>query len=178
MSPQTVAVSARAVAASLPIEGTKRRRVIERLAELHDAGEPMPTPDELGEDFGWDPRRVRSLLVVLRDAGYLTLSPKERRPRLRFLEPQPVAGATFKHAARLPIDGTKRRKVLLLIAAYLDAGAPDPSCAMLGRRVGLPSQVVATLVDRLEADGFLSVERATEKREGFRNRYAIPDGGR
>ena len=172
------AVSARAVAASLPIEGAKRKRLIQRLAELYDAGEPMPTPGELGEHFGWDPRRVRHLLVVLRDTGYLTLSPKERRPRLLFLEPQPVAGATFKRAAKLPIDGTKRRKVLLLIAAYVDAGTPDPSCAMLGRRVGLPPHVVATLVDRLEADGSLRVKRPTERREGFRNRYAIPDAER
>ena len=45
---------------------------------------------------------------------------------------------------RLPIKGKKRRKLLVLISAYLDAGEPSPAVRVLAKRTGLtPLQVIA-----------------------------------
>lgn len=90
-------------------------------------------------------------------------------------EVQPVAGATFRRAAQWPIDGRKKRRVLLAIAAYLDAGYDSPSIKMLARRTGLPPYTVVTIVDGLERAGHLRVvERGSAHWHGTRNRYALP----
>lgn len=85
--------------------------------------------------------------------------------------PAPVLGPTARAAASLPVGGNKRRKLALLIGAYIDAGINDPSIRMLAMRTGLDARVVVTLVDRLERDGFLAVDR----RRGERNRYSLID---
>lgn len=71
---------------------------------------------------------------------------------------QPVLGPAAKAAARLPIDGTKRRKVLVLIAAYADAGEKSPSIRELAERARLDRLIVANVVDRLARDGLLEVD--------------------
>ena len=89
--------------------------------------------------------------------------------------PDPIPGETFWAATRLPVGGEKRRKLLLCIAAYIDAGVNDPACSRLARRTGLPKQTVIRLVDQLEGDGLLTVRRGnTRKRE--RNRYEVKVG--
>jgi len=81
----------------------------------------------------------------------------------------PVAGSTFRRAAALPIDGRKRRKVVCLLAAYADAGEPNPPVRLLAERLNLRVQAVDALLRRLEQDGHLRVERAANQR----NRYEL-----
>jgi DNA-binding MarR family transcriptional regulator len=64
--------------------------------------------------------------------------------------------------------------VLVLIAAYLDAGRPSPSITELANRTRLRRLAVVAIVDRLRRDGWLDVER----HHGRRNRYALRDGMR
>lgn len=77
-------------------------------------------------------------------------------------------------ALRAPIEGRKRRAVLVLIAAYLDAGRCDPSIGELADRTRLRRLAVVAIVDRLQRDGWLDVKR----HRGRRNRYALLDGRR
>ncbi|HET7053875.1 MAG TPA: hypothetical protein VFI09_08175 [Solirubrobacterales bacterium] len=81
-------------------------------------------------------------------------------------------GPEARRAFAAPIEGSKRRKVLILIAAYLDAGRPDPSISELAARARLRRLAVVAIVDRLERDGWLGVERAPRRR----NVYRLLDG--
>ena len=73
-------------------------------------------------------------------------------------DPAPVLGPSARAAARLPTKGRKRHKLLVLIGAYHDAGV-DPSVRMLAARTGLSRASVIRLVDALERDGLLEIER-------------------
>lgn len=72
-------------------------------------------------------------------------------------------------AMQAPVTGNKRRKLLVLIAAFIDAGRCDPSVTELAQRSGLPRQAVVAIVDRLEKDGLLKVRPVA----GGRNRYTL-----
>ena len=87
---------------------------------------------------------------------------------------QPVLGPRARAAMRLPAGGSKRQKVLVLIAAYLDAGESSPSIRDLAGRCHLDAPLVALLVSRLARDGLIEVEwRAGPER---RNVYRLPGG--
>lgn len=81
-------------------------------------------------------------------------------------------GPNVRRALAAPVGGTKRRRVLVLIAAYIDAGRDDPSIRELAERAKLPRVAVVAVVDRLERDGWLRVRRAA----GRRNRYSLSEG--
>ena len=81
----------------------------------------------------------------------------------------PVAGSTFRRVAALPVEGHKRRKLLCLLAAYADAGEPNPPVRILAQRLHLPVRKVDALLRRLEADGYLRVARERDQR----NRYEL-----
>ena len=82
----------------------------------------------------------------------------------------PLAGARFKAAAALPITGSKRRKLLCLIAAYQDAGHA-PSVRQLAERIdGVDWRGVDALLKRLVADGWIEVRWA---KHGQRNHYEL-----
>jgi hypothetical protein len=66
----------------------------------------------------------------------------------------PIAAAVL----RSKVAGTKRRRVLALIALFLDAGA-DPTIAELSKRSGFDIRTVMALIEGLEADGVLVVDR-------------------
>lgn len=84
--------------------------------------------------------------------------------------PEPVAGPRFRAAAKLPVEGNKRRKLLCAIAAYEDAGY-QPTIRELASRIGLSPRpiVVDDLLAALSRDGWLSVERVPHQR----NRYHL-----
>ena len=84
-------------------------------------------------------------------------------------DPVPVLGPSARAAARLPTKGRKRHKLLVLIGAYHDAGV-DPSVRMLAARTGLTTAAVSRLVDALERDGLLDVERRPSPE---RDRYLL-----
>jgi hypothetical protein len=84
----------------------------------------------------------------------------------------PVLGPQAKAAARLPSGGGKRHKVLVLIAAFLDAGVEDPPIRVLAQRTRIPAALVCEIVDALEAVGLLEITRGVKAR-GERNRYRI-----
>lgn len=84
--------------------------------------------------------------------------------------PKPTAGENVQRASRLPIHGAKRLKTLLLIAAWIDAGH-QPSIGELAARLGLHRVAVVALIDHLERDGLLEVERRWPER----NAYRIPE---
>lgn len=94
---------------------------------------------------------------------------------LSHAEPQPVAGPTFRRAAGLRVEGNKKRKVLLLIAAYLDAGV-QPSVTMIARRAGLPRYVVLSIIPGLGRAGLLRITPPVDHND--RNVYEIPEVGR
>src|SRR4051812_21928894 len=85
---------------------------------------------------------------------------------------RPIAGATFKRIAAQRIEGTKRRKLLALIAAYSDGGQPSCSADELAERLGWEPIKVRVLLERLEADGL--VERTRNRRRRYR---VLLDGG-
>ncbi|HET7052461.1 MAG TPA: hypothetical protein VFI09_00920 [Solirubrobacterales bacterium] len=87
---------------------------------------------------------------------------------------QAQLGPNTRRALVLPVEGTKRRKVLVLIAAYADAGRDDPAISELSQRSGLTYRQVVFVVDRLEADGWLEVRRSHQRR----NRYRLLGVGR
>ena len=77
------------------------------------------------------------------------------------------------------IDGSKRKRVLAVIAAYHDEGR-EPTVRDIGRRAKLvradghvKAKLVLMLLQRLEADGLLRVEWATPP---ARNRYEVTLG--
>jgi DNA-binding MarR family transcriptional regulator len=82
-------------------------------------------------------------------------------------------GPNLRRALVAPVEGTKRRKVLATIAACLDVGRDDPSISELARRAKLSRLAVVAIVDRLERDGLLEVERGLQSVD--RNRYSLLD---
>jgi DNA-binding MarR family transcriptional regulator len=90
----------------------------------------------------------------------------------RSADPPPVIGPRARQAARLPAKGRKRHKLLVLIGAYHDTGV-DPSVRMLAARTGLPRAAVIRLVDALERDGLLEVERRSAPQR-YRYRLRAP----
>lgn len=86
------------------------------------------------------------------------------------MTPGPKAGPLFRRAVALQVGGGKRRKVLALVAAYVDGGADmSPPIAELASRAQLPISKVCVLCDRLVADGLL-VDRSSNKRK---RRYTL-----
>jgi len=87
---------------------------------------------------------------------------------------RPVLGPLARAAMRVPVGGNKRRKVLVLIAAFLDTGESSPSIRQLSERCHLDRPLVCQLVSRLARDGLIEVEwRAGPER---RNIYRLPEG--
>jgi hypothetical protein len=78
---------------------------------------------------------------------------------------KPVAGPTFRRVAAMNIAGGKRRKVLALIAAYVDGGCRPPTTRRLADRLGLSRQKVTALLGRLERDGLVVPTRCAEDAE-------------
>jgi DNA-binding transcriptional ArsR family regulator len=92
-------------------------------------------------------------------------------------QPQkPVAGPTFRRVAAMNIAGAKRRKVLALIAAYIDGGCRPPTTGQLARHLGLSGQKVAALLKRLERDGLVVPTRCGRgRRSPLRYRLPLPN---
>jgi DNA-binding MarR family transcriptional regulator len=85
--------------------------------------------------------------------------------------PEPRAGELFALAAKVPAGGAQRRKLLLLLAAYADAGEPSPPVRQLAKRLRMPIGGVDALLKLLERDGHLVVHwRAGD---GRRNLYEL-----
>jgi len=97
--------------------------------------------------------------------------------------PKPVRGERFERAARLPIEGRKRRRLLALLAAYADASL-EPSVNQLATTLKLDPRKIDALLDALERDGWIRVEWAGTGRPGRRsapgrrNRYELGDWAR
>lgn len=81
---------------------------------------------------------------------------------------QPKLGPLAKAAMRVE-TGEKRRKLLVLIAAYADAGEESPAVATLAARTGLKVKKLDLLLCSLTRDGHLHVTRTRNKR----NRYQV-----
>jgi DNA-binding IscR family transcriptional regulator len=73
---------------------------------------------------------------------------------------------------RIDVGGEKRRKCLVLIAAFLDAGRTDPTIRELAERTKLPRNAVVQLIAALPEDGHLAV---APKDGGAGNRYVLPE---
>jgi len=67
----------------------------------------------------------------------------------------PVAGPRFRDEARRAEEGAKRRRIRVLVGAYMDGGAESVTIGQLAERLDWASQKVLVLVRRLEADGLL-----------------------
>src|SRR6266542_39731 len=92
--------------------------------------------------------------------------PGERRDPVRseMLERYP----TVTRVARLPIEGVKRRKVMLLLAAFADEGV-RPGLNQLAERaaIGQPHlepPKLSQVLKRLETDGLVRVHRRSKRR--------------
>jgi hypothetical protein len=72
--------------------------------------------------------------------------------------PVPVLGRNARAAARMPTKGNKRRRLLILIGAFHDAGC-DPSVRQLSLRSRFGRATVIRLIEALERDELLEVER-------------------
>jgi hypothetical protein len=89
---------------------------------------------------------------------------------------QPIAGPMFRRVAALRIEGTKRRKMLALLAAYTDGGRPAPPVQELADRLGFRMPTTLGLLRRLEQDGFLIATKGGRGRRGrVRYRLRLPD---
>ncbi len=66
---------------------------------------------------------------------------------------------------------TRKFKVLFVIAAYLDSKIQDPAIRELASRTGMDRNRVAQIVDWLEEQGWIAVERFEERH--LRNRYTL-----
>lgn len=86
-------------------------------------------------------------------------------------------GPEATRAMRMSIEGSKKKKIAVLIGVYLDAGKRDPSISELARRAKLRPIVVVGVVAALEKAGILEVQRGDIKKQE-RNRYRLLDGGR
>jgi DNA-binding MarR family transcriptional regulator len=62
--------------------------------------------------------------------------------------------------------------ILFLIAGYLDNGIDDPTVRELNAITKLGNVRIVRLIDQLEANGWISVERGDDAREE-RNHYRI-----
>ena len=92
----------------------------------------------------------------------------QRPPRERV---EPVLGPTAKAAMRVE-TGSKRRRLLVLIAAFADAGEASPAAGTLAVRLGVKVRVIDALLAALEREGLLAVERGDVTRSE-RNRYRV-----
>ena len=89
---------------------------------------------------------------------------------------RPIAGRNFKRVAdEMRPEGRKRRRVLALVAAYLDASHDRVTVVELSERLKLPPRQVAGILRRLEADGYLVVHWRSERPKC---QYALPERGR
>jgi DNA-binding transcriptional ArsR family regulator len=78
----------------------------------------------------------------------------------------------FKRASKVKIEGRKRRALLLLLAAYADAGCDDPAANELVARIkDLNIGGFDGLLRLLEEAGLVTVDRDPGQRR--RNRYAL-----
>jgi hypothetical protein len=97
--------------------------------------------------------------------------------------PEPVLGPLAKRAMRVDCGGNTRLKLLVLIAAYADAGEPSPPVSVLARRLGIKRvQDLDPLLKRLALDGHIEIAwRASEpgpsgaRRNVYRLRLAEPE---
>lgn len=85
---------------------------------------------------------------------------------------KPVDGPAFRAAVRLQPGGPTRRRVLLLVAAWTDAGQISTSAFDVADRLGLDLRKAQCLLRRLEDDSFLQATRATARRRFPRYRVA------
>jgi DNA-binding IscR family transcriptional regulator len=72
----------------------------------------------------------------------------------------------------LSVDGSKCHRLLVLIAAYADAGEESPAVATLAAKIRVPANVIDLLLARLERDELVHVERGDRERRE-RNRYRL-----
>lgn len=91
--------------------------------------------------------------------------------------PDPVLGpharATMKWtASHLPPDSIRRRKLLVLLAAYADAGVADPPFSLLMPRLKVGPFKLDHLLKRLELDGLLAIDWG-DKDAQQANRYQL-----
>jgi hypothetical protein len=86
-------------------------------------------------------------------------------------EVQPVLGPQARRAMRLDTGGGKRLRLLVLLAAFADAGEPSPSAKTLRERLGVDIKTLDALLKRLECDRFLEV--AWRSGPNGRNVYRI-----
>jgi DNA-binding MarR family transcriptional regulator len=73
---------------------------------------------------------------------------------------------------RVDAGGTKRLKLLVLIAAYADAGEPSPAAGTLAARMQLPVPAVDQLLAALERQGLVEVVRGDVTKHE-RNTYRL-----
>jgi len=90
---------------------------------------------------------------------------------------KPVLGPRAKGAMRAlrcthPKTDEKRRKLLVLIAAYADAGEQSPAVRTFALKLRISINSVDQLLGALERDGFVEIER----RKHERNRYQLKVG--
>jgi hypothetical protein len=84
----------------------------------------------------------------------------------------PVAGPLFRAAAAVPVDGTKRHRLLCLLAAYADGGEHSPPVRALAARLGFDdAHGLDALLRALERDGHLRVRWRAGR--GGRNVYEL-----
>ena len=68
-------------------------------------------------------------------------------------------GPIARAALASPVRGAKRRKILGLLAVAADRGLHDPSIRELSRATGYERDLVVSVVQSLERDGLLAVDR-------------------
>jgi hypothetical protein len=84
----------------------------------------------------------------------------------------PVLGELARRALCVDAGGRKRRKLLVLLAAYADAGVEDPPLQALMRRAGIPTAHKAdALLRTLETQGLIRVDWAAGRPR--RNHYEL-----
>ncbi|MEK6271431.1 MAG: hypothetical protein AABM42_02135 [Actinomycetota bacterium] len=77
---------------------------------------------------------------------------KRRRER------KPVLGPFTRAVSKAEVGDEKRRKVLIAIAAYSEAGIVNPTPKELAAATRLPEDTVRPLIERLRDDGFIRVK--------------------
>jgi hypothetical protein len=85
--------------------------------------------------------------------------------------PEPILGPLAKRAMRIGAGGKKRLKLLVLLAAYADAGEPSPPARVLAERLEINIDALDGLLRQLERDGYLTV--AWRKGADRRNVYTL-----
>lgn len=87
----------------------------------------------------------------------------------------PARGELFARAvdeAKTRELGPRRSKLLALLAAYADAGEPSPAARTLARGLRCSIRKLDHLLDALEREGVIEVERG-DKAKFKRNRYRL-----